>query len=86
MTERSYRIVRRNHCDDFLTAEGLYFRSRGEGGLIFFSGHGVGMGTYGPEDWVEVYNVTGNPSTSALGTEPKAQSPQSNNKGGETNG
>lgn len=55
---RTYRIARAQKCDDVLEARGLYFRTRACGGLIFFSGDGVGMGTYPPGDWLSVHEMT----------------------------
>lgn len=57
MGARSFRIVRPDRCDDVLTADGLYFRSL-EGGLIFFSGKGLGMGTYTADEWASVHNLS----------------------------
>lgn len=55
---RSLRIVRRNHCDDYLTAIGITCRVDRDGALRVWSRGGFRMASYASEDWISVENAS----------------------------
>jgi hypothetical protein len=58
MTARSLRIVRRNHCDNYLTASRISCRVDGSGELRVWTDGGNPMGVYAADDWISVENAT----------------------------